>query len=108
MSLKQWTDVYPQGTKAGDEEQAVFIALARHPKWTWRSVSALAKEANITKVRVEEILYKYWKMGMVFQNPASEEQWGYWERVPEEIKKEKGNLASEDNEARLKKVGVNP
>jgi len=106
MSLKQWTDVYPQGTKAGDEEQAVFIALARHPKWQWRSVSALSKESNLTKERVEEILYKYWKLGMVFQNPANEEQWGYWERVPDMVPKDKGSISDADHEDRLKKAGA--
>lgn len=105
MSLKKWTDVYPHGTKEGDEEQGVFIALARHPKWQWRSVSALAKEANISKERVEQILYKYWKMGMVFQNPQNEDQWGYWERVPDMVKKDPGSISDRDQEDRLKKAG---
>jgi len=103
--LESWTDVYPQGTQQGDEEQGVFKALARHPKWQWRSVSALAKEANLTKERVEEILYKYWKKGMVFQNPANEDQWGYWERVPEMIPKDKGSISEADHADRLKKAG---
>ena len=105
---KQWTQVYPQGTKQGDEEQALFVALARHPKWAWRSVSALSKEANLTKERVEQILYKYWKLGMVFQNPASEDQWGYWERVPELIPKDPKSIIDTDHDERLKKAGINP
>ena len=108
MDLKQWTDVYPQGTKVGDEEQAIFIALARHPKWQWRSVSALAKETNLTKERVEQILSKYWKLGMVFQNPANEDQWGYWERVPDMIKKDEGSIVDKDHQDRLKKSGGKP
>lgn len=105
---KQWSEVYPAGTKQGDEEQALFIALARHVKWSWRSVSALSKESGLTKERVEQILYKYWKLGMVFQNPASEDQWGYWERVPDMIQKEPKSIIDVDHEERLKKAGVCP
>lgn len=108
MALKKWTDVYPKGTKKGDEEQAIFIALARHPKWQWRSVSALSKETGLTKERVEEILYKYWKIGMVFQNPASEDQWGYWERVPDMVPTNLGSISEADHEERLKKAGIKP
>ena len=56
--LPKWTDVYPQGCKAGDEEQDFFIALARNPKWQWRSVAAIAKESGLSKERVEELLNK--------------------------------------------------
>ncbi len=105
-TLPQWSSIYPQGTREGDEEQAIFIALSRHPKWQWRSVSALAKEANLTKERVEEILSKYWKKGMVFQNPANEDQWGYWERVPDMVPKDKGSISDVDHDERLKHAGV--
>ena len=53
-----WYDVYPRGSKEGDEEQKVFTSLARNSKWVWRSVSAIAKEVGLSKERVEEILYK--------------------------------------------------
>jgi hypothetical protein len=79
---KKWNEVYPQGTKEGDEEQSVFISLARHPNWTFRSLAAIAKESNLSKQRVEEILFKYLKKNMVFQNPKNEDQWAYWEREP--------------------------
>jgi predicted transcriptional regulator len=107
---KQWSEVYPHGTKEGDEEQALFMVLSRHQKWAWRSVSALSKEAGLTKERVEQILYKYWKLGMVIQNPASEDQWGYWERVyekePSLIPKEVKSIIDLDHEERLKKAGI--
>ena len=103
---KKWTDVYPQGTKMGDEEQRFFIALARHAKYIWRSVSALSKEANLTPVRVEEIIAKYYKKNMVFMNPKGEgDQWGYWERVPTEMwKQDTKSIAQTDQKSRIDKA----
>lgn len=103
----KWTEVYPQGTKEGDEEQGFFIALARNSKWQWRSTAQLAKEAKISKERVDEILNKYWKKGMVFQNPSNEDQWGYWERVPEMLPKELESITSKDHNDRIKKAQGN-
>lgn len=100
----KWTDVYPQGCKEGDEEQGVFIALSRNQKWQWRSVAQLAKEANLTKERVEEILYKYWKKGMVFQSPTNEDLWGYWERVPEMLPKGEASITDKDHDDRISKA----
>jgi hypothetical protein len=100
----KWTEVYPQGTKEGDEEQGVFICLARHPKWTFRSVAQISKESNLSKERVEEILEKYWKKGIVFQNPNNEDQWAYWERVPEMLPKSKGSITQEDQQKRIDRL----
>lgn len=97
----KWTNVYPQGTKEGDEEQKFFIALARHPKYDWRSVSAIAAEAGLTKKRVEEIISKYYKKGLVFQNPKNTDQWGYWERVPHMLKDDDSSLVKKDQEKRI-------
>lgn len=97
----KWTEVYPHGTKTGDEEQEFFIALARNPKWQWRSTAQLAKESKLSKVRVEEIIMKYLKKGIIFQNPANEDQWGYWERVPEMLPKDKKSITSEDQKNRI-------
>ena len=102
--LPKWTDVYPQGSKAGDEEQEFFIALARNPKWQWRSVAAIAKESGLTKERVEELLNKYFKRGMVFQNPQNEDQWGYWERVPMMIPNDTQSISDDDHQNRIKKA----
>lgn len=101
---KKWTEVYPAGTPAGDEESRFFIALARNPKYDWRSSAALAKEANLSKERTEEIISKYFKKGMVFQNPANEDQWGYWERVPQMLPKDHKSLAQKDQEDRINKA----
>lgn len=105
IKLKKWTDVYPQGTDEGDEEQAFFIALARNPKWQWRSTAALAKESNLTQKRVEEIIDKYVKKHMVFKNPNNDDQWGYWERVPEMLNSLNDiSLVKRDHLARIKKA----
>lgn len=79
--LKKWTEVYPQGTTEGNEEQRFFIALARNAKWEWRSAQAISKESGLPVKRVEEIIQKYYKKGMVLQAPQNEDLWGYWERV---------------------------
>lgn len=104
MKPKKWTDVYPHGTKEGDEELKFFIALARNPKYQWRSTSAVAKEAGITKERTEEIINKYYKKGMVFQNPKNEDQWGYWERVPEMLPKMQKSISQKDQDDRIGKL----
>lgn len=98
---RKWTEVYPQGSKTGDEEQKFFIALARNPKFKWRSTSAVAKESGLSKERVEEIVAKYYAKGMVFQNPKNEDQWGYWERVPEMVEDGVKSLSSADKTKRI-------
>jgi hypothetical protein len=101
---KKWTDVYPQGTKDGDEEQRFFIALARHKQYTWRSVASLVKESKLSKERVEQIIQKYYKKNMVFANPNSEDQWGYWERNPEMLNSDKKSIAASDQKKRIDKA----
>jgi hypothetical protein len=95
-----WVSIYPQGTKTGDEEQKVFISLARS-KWNWRSIAHLAAEAGLTKERVEQILNKYYKKGIVFQNPANSDQWGYWERVPHMLQDDDRTVAQKDQDKRI-------
>ena len=97
----KWTSVYPQGTKEGDEEQVFFIALGRHPKWEWRSVPQLSKETGLTEKRVEELINKYYKKGIIFQNPKNEIYWGYWERVPEYLPKDTGSITGKDQKHRI-------
>jgi hypothetical protein len=100
----KWTDIYPQGSKEGDEEQEFFIVLSRNPKYKWRSTAQLAKEARLTKERVDEIIAKYWKKGMVFQNPQNDDQWGYWERNPEMLPEDKDSITGKDHKDRIGKV----
>jgi predicted transcriptional regulator len=103
-----WYDVYPRNTKEGDEEAKVFTSLARS-KWKWRSVGAIAKETGLEKERIENILYKYYKKGMVLQNPKSEEQWGYWINFPELIsKQQKPSIKQEDINKRMNMMVVAP
>lgn len=100
---KKWTDVYPVGTNEGDEEARLFKSLARHPKYEWRSVAALAKESGLSKERVEQILSKYFKMKMVYQNPSNEDHWGYWERILNMLPDEHVSIADEDKNKRIGK-----
>jgi hypothetical protein len=98
---KRWTEVYPQGTKEGNEEQRFFIALARHPKWDWRSTAAIVKESGLTETRVEEIIQKYLPSGIIVAHPKNEGQWAYWERVPKVIKKDDRSLSKKDQDGRI-------
>lgn len=109
---KKWIEVYPQGTKEGDEEQRFFISLARNPKYEFRSVEAVAKEAKLPLARVEQIIAKYYKKNMIIQNPKNEEQWAYWERVPHLLPPENISAGNQDKKRRIDKameeVIVNP
>ena len=102
----KWIDVYPQGTKDGDEEQKFFIALARNAKWEWRTVVAIAKDAGLSPQRVEEIIQKYHKKypGMIVQSPKNEDLWAYWERVPDMSTKDTSSVTDKDQEERISKV----
>lgn len=104
---KKWTDVYPVGTNEGNEESRFFRSLARHPKYDWRSTAALAKESNLTSRRVEEIIAKYMKMDMVFQNPKNEDQWAYWERVPHMLPDVYLSTSDEDKKKRINRFVKN-
>ena len=97
----KWTDIYPQGTKIGDEEQRFFIALERNAKWTFVNTDALAKEAKLTPIRIEEICNKYLKFGVVIQNPKDENQWGYWERNLDLLEPDEKSICSTDQEKRI-------
>jgi hypothetical protein len=104
---KKWTTVYPVGTKEGDEESRFFRSLARHPKYEWRSTSALSKESGLSLKRVEEIIEKYLKMNMIFQNPKNEDHWGYWERVPHLLPDNYVSAADSDKQKRIKRFVKN-
>ena len=98
---KKWTEVYPVGTREGDEESRFFRSLARHPKYEWRSVAAISKESRLSKERTEQIISKYFKMKMVLQNPKNEDHWGYWERVPEMLPEEYVSISDKDKRDRV-------
>jgi len=100
--LKKWSEVYPQGTKEGNEEQKLFIALVRDPKFSYKSTAMLVKETQLPIQRVEEILDKYVKMGLIFIHETNDEYWGYWERNPSCIKTI-STLVKKDQDSRIKK-----
>jgi hypothetical protein len=103
--LKKWWEVYPAGTQAGDEEKKFFVAIARNPKYVYRSVGAIATETGLTKTRVEEIIQKYWKKGMLLQNEKHHDQWGYWETVGvDPLTVDVKSIADEDKDARVTKA----
>lgn len=102
---KKWTDVYPYGTKEGDEEAKVFRCLARHPKYEYRSVPQIVKTTGLTRERVEEIIDKYANMkpALIYPHPTNDDCWGYWERCPEVLKKDDRSLSKKDKDNRIDK-----
>jgi hypothetical protein len=98
---KKWTEVYAAGTREGDEESRLFRSLARHVKYEWRSTAAVAKESGLSSKRVVEILAKYWRLNMVFQNPRNEDHWGYWERVPHMLPDKYESISDADKRKRI-------
>lgn len=101
---RKWTEVYPYGTKEGDEEARFFRSLARNPKYDWRSTAAIAKESGLDQKRVEEIINKYLRLNMVFQSPSNEEHWGYWERVPHMVPDRYCSASDADKRRRIDKA----
>jgi hypothetical protein len=106
--LKKWWEVYPSGCQAGDEEKKFFVAIARHPQYKWRSVSAIAEETGLTKTRCEEIITKYATKGMLLVNDNNPDQWGYWERLG--LNADSGmapaGVSDADKEFRVKKAST--
>jgi hypothetical protein len=102
-----WYNVYPQGTKKGDEEAKFFKVLARDPKYKWRSTSAIAKEAGLSKQRTEEIVSKYIKLGVIIPSKKNENSWAYWERVPKTLAAALDNrsIGQKDKDARIDSFG---
>lgn len=105
MKPKKWTEVYPYGTKEGDQEAKFFRAIARNQKYDYRSVSALIKETGLTRERVEEIIDKYSKFNppLLYPHPSNEDHWGYWERCPDQLHSDKRNISQKDQDNRVNK-----
>ena len=98
---KKWHEVYPVGTKEGDEEAEFFKVLARG-KYDWRTVNAIVKETKLSEKRVEEIINKYERMGLVVNSTKDPEKYGYYLRVEKSGGKKGKTLAEEDHNQRLK------
>jgi len=101
MKPEKWTNIYPAGTPEGDEEFKFFVKLARNPGQLWRSTSAISKETGLSKIRVEQIIQKYFNLGIVIQNPNNEDQWGYWENHEELLPKPQKTIAESDQDKRM-------
>ena len=102
---KKWTEVYPHGTREGDEESRFFKALARHPKYDWRSTGAIVKTSGLSQERVEELIDKYvnYNPPLIFSHPKNDGTWGYWERVPHMLQDDQRDIASKDKDNRIGK-----
>lgn len=101
---KKWTEVYPYGTKEGDEEAKVFRALARHAKFDYRSTGAIVKATGLSRERVEEIIDKYHNKihpPLIYPHGTNEDHWGYWERVPEVLKGDRKSISDKDKDNRI-------
>lgn len=99
----KWSQIYPQGTLEGDEEQRFFKILSRG-KYDFLSIAQLSQESGLCKERVECIIEKYHCMNVVLQNPENEDQWGYWERCTELLPAEKLSVSQSDKQCRIKKA----
>ena len=103
MKPRPWSDVYPQGTKEGDEEQAFFTALSRN-KEVWPTTDALAHQTGLSKQRIDEIINKYIRRNMVFQHERHDNKWAYWERVPDRVVDDPISLKDKDHKDRINKL----
>jgi hypothetical protein len=102
----KWSQIYPQGTAEGDEEQRFFIALSRG-KYDFLSIAQISQTSGLTKERVESIIEKYYPLHVVLQNPENEDQWAYWERCIELVPNPKQSISQLDKKYRLKKAKLN-
>lgn len=106
MKPKKWTEVYPYGTKEGDEEAKFFRALARHSKYDYRSTSALIKATGLDRERIEEIIDKYtsrFDPALIYPHPSNEDHWGYWERCQDQLRSDNRNISQRDQDDRVDK-----
>lgn len=98
----KWIDVYNNN----DEEYKFFVAISRDPKQNWRSVSVLIKETGLTRTKIDQLIEKYHKIGLLFQKPNNEDFWGYWERVPDMLPKERVSLSDKDKSKRINNYNI--
>lgn len=89
-----------------DDEKKLFRALARHEKAS-RSTDGLAKESKLSTKRVEEIIDKYIKSGMITSVNTKDGTmlWQYWERAEP---KDKEQSIGDANKTKRVKDANNP
>ena len=101
--MPEWYEIYPQGTVEGEEEKKFFISLARNKKYkNWRSVSAISKEIGLSDERIEEIIFKYSKTGLIIQNPSNTVFWGYYHNNLDALPEEPDSVINEERKKLLK------
>lgn len=106
MLPKKWHEVYPYGTKEGDEEAKVFRALSRHQKYDYRSTGAIQQATGLSQQRIEEIIDKYmnhFNPPLIVAHPTNEDHWAYWERCPDQLKKDRRNISQKEQDRRVDK-----
>jgi hypothetical protein len=106
VMLKKWWEVY-----ANDDEKKFFVGkdgssgLVRKAKYEWRSTDLLSQESGLTKTKIESIIEKYHKVGIVVQHPKDPEKWGYWEKVAPQLANQSVKSTSDkDKEDRIDKA----
>lgn len=62
----------------------VFHAMVNHPKYDWRSISALAKETNLSQDIVSGVIGKGLTAGIVIQHPTNQKYWGHVQRFSQQ------------------------
>lgn len=102
---RKWPEVYPHGTPEGDEEARFFRALARG-ETDYVSTSAIMLTSGLSRERVEEIIDKYIGMNppLIYAHKTNEEHWAYWERIPDEIRRDGRSLSEKDKDIRINKL----
>ena len=102
---KKWHEVYPYGTKEGDEESKVFRALSRNQKYAYRGTPAIVKATGLTRERVEEIIDKYatqFNPPLICAHPENDDHWGYWECCDYE-EEDARSISKKDMDRRINK-----
>lgn len=93
--IQPWYKVY-----SGDDECRFFKVLCRHPKFPWRTVKSIAKNAKLTIERTEEIAEKYVISGQVLQSSKDPSKFAYFQRV--DTKPKKDSISKENKKKRVK------
>ena len=94
MNIKKWWEVF-----SGNEENNFFVALARNPNFTWRTIDKLAKNAGLSIARAEEIAEKYVLAGQVVQSQKDPTKFAYFENISKKAPKD--SISSENKKKRV-------